>query len=178
MARRWQGTQKNAIGIGDLDMNYAKRTICLLKHSHASKSEAEYCNRLFAMRQNKEIEDFKWQISVQLYVDGKPFRTWKIDFLVYEKDGTISYHECKGFNFSDDNFILKRDIFLMNYPNAKLFINWHPAILNEPLSKLRKRVKQKIGILETIRTKRKKLNLKNHPRWIHKDGRLDIDYTK
>ena len=101
----------------------AKRTICLSKHFHPSKLEAEYCSWLLARWHNKEIKYFKLYPSVPLMIAGKTFRRWKIDFLVYENDGSTSYHEAKGYNLSDDSFKLKRDAFLICYPNIKLYVN-------------------------------------------------------
>jgi len=101
----------------------AKRSFCLSKHFHPSKSEAGYCDWLLARKKLKEIKDYKLYPSVPLYINGRLWKSWKIDFLVTEKDGSFSYHESKGWNRSDDNFRLKRDAFLCCYPDAKLFIN-------------------------------------------------------
>lgn len=101
----------------------AKRTWCLSKHHHPSKSEADYCNWLLARFQNGEIKSFSLYPSVPLRINGKPWKRWKIDFLVNEKDGTTSYHESKGWNRSDESFRLKRDAFLLVYPTMKLYVN-------------------------------------------------------
>ena len=105
--------------------NRARRTFCLVKHFHPSKSEAGYCNWLFARKRLGEIEDYQWQYSVKIPIIGRngKKRTWKIDFRVTELDGSYSYHESKGWNRSDDSFKLKRDAFLICYPNLKLFVN-------------------------------------------------------
>src|SRR3990167_2907610 len=96
--------------------NRARRTFCLVKHFHPSKSEAGYCNWLFARKRLGEIEDYQWQYSVKIPIIGRngKKRTWKIDFRVTELDGSYSYHESKGWNRSDDSFRLRRDAFL--YP--------------------------------------------------------------
>lgn len=99
------------------------KSFCLSKHFHGSKSEAEYCNWLLARQQAGEIKDYKVWPSVDLPVNGKPWKRWKIDFVVYENDGSESYHESKGWNRSDDCFRLKRDVFLLCYPWLKLYIN-------------------------------------------------------
>lgn len=101
----------------------AKRSFCLSKHHHPSKSEADYCNWLLARKQNREIKDYRVWPSVSLSFAGKFWKRWKIDFEVFENDGTLSYHESKGWNRSDDSFKLKRDAFLLCYPKIKLFIN-------------------------------------------------------
>lgn len=96
---------------------------CLLKHPHPSKSEAAYCNWLYARLFNGEIKQFWWQHSLQLFVDQKPWRFWKADFGVKELDGTLSVHESKGWNRSDDSFRLKLSIALINYPSLPIFVN-------------------------------------------------------
>lgn len=92
-------------------------------HFHPSGEEAEYCNVLMMRLKNKEILDFKPWASVPLTVAGERWKIWQIDFIVYEKDGTISYHEVKPWSRPDDNFKKKRDAFLICYPNLKLFVN-------------------------------------------------------
>lgn len=99
------------------------KSFCLSKHHHPSKHESDYCNWLFARKQNKEILDYKLYPSVPLNINGRPWKRWKIDFAVQEKDGTASYHEAKGWNRSDDAFKLKRDAFLICYPFLKLYVN-------------------------------------------------------
>lgn len=101
----------------------AKRSLCLSRHFHGSKDEASYCNWLLARKQGREILDYKIQASMPLIIRGKLWKRWKIDFKVFEKDGTESYHESKGWNRSDDCFQLKRDAFLICYPDLKLYVN-------------------------------------------------------
>lgn len=100
----------------------AKRSFCLSKHHHGSRSEADYCNWLLARKQNREIKGYELYPSVALTINGRPWKTWKIDFKVFEKDGTVSYHESKGWNRSDDVFKLKRDAFLLCC-TEKLYVN-------------------------------------------------------
>lgn len=104
-------------------MTLAKSSKCLSGDFHQSKSEAEYCNWLLARKKNGEILDYSKQVSIPLIVNGKVWRFWKIDFVVTEKDGSLTYHESKGWNRSDDSFKLKRDLFLIIYPDRKLFVN-------------------------------------------------------
>ena len=101
----------------------AKRSFCLSRHSHASISEAAYCDWLFARLSHKEIRAYSCQAKVELRIRGRLWKCWAIDFKVTELDGSESYHEAKGWNFSDDNFRLKRDAFRICYPKAKLYIN-------------------------------------------------------
>lgn len=122
-------------------MTAAVRSRCLSGHHHPSKSEAAYCNWLLARKQNNEIEDYKIQQSMPIAINGRHWKDWKIDFMVYEIDGTKSYHECKGWNFSDDSFRLKRDAFLLCYPFAKLYINKELYTRGAKKSSVRSRAK-------------------------------------
>ena len=109
----------------------AIRSFCLSRHSHGSKSEAEYCNYLLAEKQGGRIRDYSCQSKITLRIRGRRWKDWAIDFKVIEKDGSESFHECKGWNFSDDNFRLKRDAFRICYPKARLFIN-HELYTGDP----------------------------------------------
>jgi len=101
----------------------AIKSTCLLKHYHPSRLEAEYCSWLLARKKNKEIKDYKYIYSIPLMVNGKVFKTWKADFKVIENDNSISVHEAKGFNRSDDNFRLKLSLFFINYPATPVYVN-------------------------------------------------------
>jgi len=96
---------------------------CLLKHPHPSKSEANYCNWLFARKQAGEIKDFNYICSIELHVAGKVWKKWAIDFSVEELGGEITYHESKGWNRSDDRFRMKLHHFLLEYPDKKIYVN-------------------------------------------------------
>ena len=100
-----------------------RKTVCLLKHLHPSRSEAEYCNWLLARKQNKEIKSFRYIQTIQLYVQGKPWKSWAADFGVTETDGTLSIHESKGWNRSDDSFRMKLNLAMRTYPNMKFYVN-------------------------------------------------------
>lgn len=105
-------------------MNHkAIKTRCLSKHHHESRMEAEYCHWLLARQQAGEIKSFDYIYSIPLKIDGKSWKVWKADFRVIENDNTISVHECKGFNPSDDNFRLKLSVFFVNYPDLPVFVN-------------------------------------------------------
>lgn len=100
---------------------------CWLKHPHASKSERAYCNYLRARHLAEEIASFRIFPSIKLHVKrGNSYRIWKIwkaDFEVTELDGSISIHESKGWNRSNDAFRLKAHAFLKEYPKIPLFVN-------------------------------------------------------
>ena len=100
-----------------------RKSYCLLKHLHPSKSEAEYCMWLLARMQNKEIGDFHYIHTVQLSIDDKPWKTWAADFGVIENDGSLSVHESKGWNRSDDSFRLKLNICMRNHPDLPVYVN-------------------------------------------------------
>lgn len=96
---------------------------CLLRHQHDSVLEADYCNWLLARKQNGEIKDFDAWYTVPLKINGKDWKKWTADFRVVENDNTISIHEAKGFNPSDDNFRMKLSVFFINYPEIPVYVN-------------------------------------------------------
>ena len=104
-------------------MKKPKSPWCLSKHLHGSGLEADYCNWLLARKQAKEIKDYSLYPLVHLHVKGKTWRSWIIDFKVIENDGSISYHECKGFSRSDDRFRMKLGHFRLEYPKIKIYVN-------------------------------------------------------
>lgn len=134
-------------------MNKAIRSFCLSKHSHRSKSEATYCNRLLSMKQQKEILDYEMEVKVSIKFGGKKFCDWAVDFRVIELDGSESWHECKGYNFSDDSFKLKRDAFLLCFPDKPLYVNWVLAEMYESPKKMRARIKRLQETSEDYRNK-------------------------
>lgn len=101
----------------------AVRSKCLSKHHHPSKSEAQYCNWLLARKQNGEIKDYSLYPTVHLHVGDKLWKRWAIDFEVIENDETISYHESKGWNRSDDSFRMKLGHFRLEYPEIPIYVN-------------------------------------------------------
>lgn len=92
-------------------------------HNHPSDWEAKYCLWLEARRQAGEIKGFDWQFVIPLTVNGKPWKSWACDFKVFENDGTISAHEAKGFNRSDDTFRLKLSICMLCHPDLPVYVN-------------------------------------------------------
>lgn len=101
----------------------ARRTQCLSKHYHPSISEASYCDWLFARKQNGEILDYRCQQSLALPLANGKSLAWCVDFKVEEKDGSVSWHESKGWNRSDDNFKMKLRMALLLYPGTKFYVN-------------------------------------------------------
>lgn len=97
--------------------------MCLLKHPHPSKTEANECNWHFARQSNGEIVSIKWQYQIPLHINGKLWKHWNVDFAITEKDGTVSFWESKGWNRSDDVFRLKLSAALLEYPHKKFYVN-------------------------------------------------------
>lgn len=95
--------------------NIKKR--CLSRHFHASKFESEYCNRLLAMKQNKEIKDYKIQVSFDLDVNHQHICRHVVDFVVIQNNDRMEIHEAKG--YVTDTFRIKRALFEVIYPDLK-----------------------------------------------------------
>jgi hypothetical protein len=70
-----------------------------------SKFEARYAEDLEWRRKAGEIVDIKPQYKIEIKVNGVHIANYYADFRVVLTDGTIQYHECKG--FSTDLFRLK-----------------------------------------------------------------------
>lgn len=106
---------------------------CLSKHLHDSKLEANYCNRLLAMKQKKEIFDYRTQISFEMVVAEQHICSHIVDFLIYLKPesmladiaqvifqcsaGLIEVHDTKG--VKTDVFIIKHKLFKALYPHIE-----------------------------------------------------------
>ncbi len=114
---------------------------CLSRHIHQSKAEANYCNRLLAMKQAGEIYDFKSQIPFELRVGGQLVCEHIVDFKVWKKCcnnpqerspydfhcvncgrpvGGFEVHEVKGFRTKD--WEIKRKLFRALYPDIPYII--------------------------------------------------------
>lgn len=130
------------------------KSFCLSKHPHGSRDEAGYCDWLFWRKQVGQIRDFKWQFTIPLHIDGKYWKSWKIDFRVEELDGSYSYHESKGWNRSDDNFRLKLAAAMTEYPEWKFIVNKEPARITEGGRLMLDGIKRKLkkGKARTYRT--------------------------
>lgn len=60
--------------------------------SYASKAEARYAEKLRAMKQAGVIEGWLEQVPIKL-ADGV---TYRVDFMVIERDGSVRFVEVKG----------------------------------------------------------------------------------
>ena len=96
--------------------------MCFAKHLHASKFEADYCNRLLSMLQAKEIHSYRVQVPYELYAGIKHI----VDFVVTYPDGRIEIHETKGF-FTQASRI-----------KVKLFKDKYPDLAYKLITKRRK----------------------------------------
>lgn len=62
-----------------------------------SKKEARYSEQLELRKLAGEIAEIHPQYCLMLDVNGKHVCKYYVDFMVILKDGTIEYHEVKGF---------------------------------------------------------------------------------
>lgn len=92
------------------------KVCCLSKHTHDSKLEANYCNRLLAMLQAKEIKSYDVQFRIGFIVNGVPVCDHIVDFLVIGLDGKRECHDTKG---------MKTDVWRIKY---KLFKALYPTV--------------------------------------------------
>ena len=98
----------------------ARRTICNLAHYHPSRLEAHHCDKLLLLKKAGEIQDFIYQKSYDLVVNGKTICKHKPDFTVTRKDGLIEVHETKGIETMD--WHLRRNLFEACYPRIPYLV--------------------------------------------------------
>jgi len=126
-----------------------KKSMCLLKHTHDSKGEANYCNRLLAMKQNGEIVDFLTQVIFLLPGGIRHI----VDFYVKVKEYNFSeaqvcgfeVHEFKG--FKTDVWRIKKKLFEESYPHIPYKVICKP----ERRKRCKKQLPQKIRRVITYR---------------------------
>ena len=66
-------------------------------YSYDSKLEAQYAANLDWRIKAKEVEKWERQHKISLDVNGIHIANYFIDFKVYLTDGSVEYHEVKGF---------------------------------------------------------------------------------
>lgn len=93
------------------------KCVCTSGHTHASKGEAGYCNMLSIIKKAGKIIDYDVQETFRLYALDKYICSHRVDFLIYENDGSVSVNEFKGTATRD--WIIKKKLFEANYPNIK-----------------------------------------------------------
>lgn len=74
-----------------------KSSKCILDHWHQSRKEAEYCTNLELLKRSGEIREFKTQRRIDLIVNNVRIGAHDVDFEVVNNDGSIEWHEVKGF---------------------------------------------------------------------------------
>lgn len=68
-----------------------------------SKKEAGYSQQLELLKKAKEVKEWKPQVTLQLFAYGRKIARYRTDFQVTKRDGTIEFHEVKGFRTTDFN---------------------------------------------------------------------------
>jgi len=108
----------------------AIKTKCLTKlHPvHDSRFEALQCNRILAMKKNKEINTYKTQIIFDL----APGINHVVDFLLKHNDGILEVIEAKG--HSTYAWRIKRKLFEQKYPHIK-----YTVVFNTPWKSWKKK---------------------------------------
>ena len=118
--------------------------MCGKGHAHPSMAEAEYCIMLYYKMAAGEFHSYSLWKSFPV----SKTKDWKPDFTIYNKHGKIlSVHECKGRNFSDDNFRLKLALFFERYPKIPVFVNWrqvYPSASGRRIMNLPRKTKKKV----------------------------------
>jgi hypothetical protein len=61
-----------------------------------SKFEGSICQDLIFRKVAKEIKDFKTQQTIDLICNGFKIGTYRIDFIVWNNDDSITFLEAKG----------------------------------------------------------------------------------
>lgn len=97
------------------------KVCCLSKHTHDSKLEANYCNRLLAMKQKGEVQSYIIQKSFDLEIQGILICRHIVDFYITfdDADGFLRQecHDTKGVKTAD--WVIKRKMFQALYPNVQ-----------------------------------------------------------
>jgi hypothetical protein len=86
-------------------------------YNYASKKEANRAYELDLLVKAKELKKWERQITLPLYVMGQLWRSYRIDFIRYEKTGDIVLEEVKGFETAE--YKMKRDILEIIMDNPK-----------------------------------------------------------
>lgn len=79
--------------------------------TYDSNMEATYSQQLEWRKKAGEIVDYTPQFQLGIYISGEKWNTWKVDFMVEMKDGSMELHEVKGMETRE--YLMKRDAFLL-----------------------------------------------------------------
>jgi hypothetical protein len=82
--------KKNRLG------SVAKKTI-FGGRKYDSKMEGTYAANLEYRRRAGEIVEINPQFRIDIKINGKHWRYYKVDFRVVRADGFVEYHEVKGY---------------------------------------------------------------------------------
>lgn len=94
---------------------------CLSKHLHDSKLEANYCNRLLAMKQSGDIHDYKIQYKFSMYVNCIHICDHIVDFYIcFKINDPFEVHDTKG--MKTDVWRIKYKLFQACYPDVKYIV--------------------------------------------------------
>lgn len=104
------------------------KVCCLSKHNHDSKLEANYCNRLLAMKQKREIISYDVQVPIELNVNGVLVCKHIVDFMIQFPNKSpfipLPYqtecHDTKGVKTKD--WVIKHKLFKALYPDIKYVV--------------------------------------------------------
>ena len=99
--------------------NYRSQT-CLQGHRHDSVAEANYCNKLEAMRKDGEIKSYRTQVTFDLKVNGEKICGHRPDFEVVLPDDSLEVHEVKG--FGSEAWQIKHRLFKAIYPEIPYIV--------------------------------------------------------
>jgi len=83
--------------------------------SYDSKKEAEYAKKLDWMKKGNLVMKWERQHKIEVRVEGVHICNYYIDFKVYFINGSVEYHEVKG--YSTDVWRLKWKLAKACYPN-------------------------------------------------------------
>lgn len=93
---------------------------CSLGHIHDSRDEARYCDTLSFLKKQKQIKNFKGQVLVPIYINNIKITTCRVDFEVVLNDGSVVWHEFKGFETRE--WLLKKKLMWAIYGKNKYII--------------------------------------------------------
>jgi hypothetical protein len=77
----------------------AKSCYCLTNHFHRSSLEGRVCDELRLRKIAGDIKDYRREVTLHLELGGVKLGTYRVDFIVEENDGSITYLEAKGIAF-------------------------------------------------------------------------------
>ncbi len=87
------------------ESKYHNKTCIYKGYGYDSIKEAEYAMILDDDKKNGLIKDWERQYPIEVWANGHKLFRMKVDFLVYNNDGSKTLHEVKG--YATDIFRLK-----------------------------------------------------------------------